>query len=207
VAPPGKYNGTFASFDPSESTTQMANRSVQQFLHSSLQSVIGHIYTTLRIQLWTWAHWRNLANMIELLLHCIHWSPQTKREVYRFNRFCTSHGITWEPVSAKIAPSHGGSEPWSNTWFVGLISAHNTNGISIGSAIFLHRCPLSVPVLDNGTPLPPLKIAASHGGCGHPSNTWFPWPTQVLNPNGILICSVVLARCASLKGSPTDRPL
>ena len=34
-------------------------------------------------------------------------------------------------------------------------------------------------------PLSP-KIAPSHGGSGPPSNIWFPGPTQVLNPNGIL---------------------
>jgi len=39
LAPPGEYDWTFASFDPLESTTQTANRSVQPFLHSSRQKV------------------------------------------------------------------------------------------------------------------------------------------------------------------------
>jgi len=37
MAPPGEYDWTFASLGPPESTTQTANRSVQPFLHSSLQ--------------------------------------------------------------------------------------------------------------------------------------------------------------------------
>ena len=35
----------------------------------------------------------------------------------------------------KIAPSHGGSGPPSNTWFLGLTRVLNPNGISIGSAV------------------------------------------------------------------------
>jgi len=36
---------------------------------------------------------------------------------------------------------------------------------------------------------------------GSPSNTWFSWPTQVLNPNGILIGSAVFTGLTSV----TDR--
>jgi len=39
LALPGEYDWACASFCPSESTTQMANRSVQPFLHSSRQKV------------------------------------------------------------------------------------------------------------------------------------------------------------------------
>jgi len=49
----------------------------------------------------------------------------------------------------------------------------------------------------------PLKTAPSDGGSGSPSNTWFPGPTGVLNPNGISIGSAVLAGLTSV----TDRPL
>jgi len=51
----------------------------------------------------------------------------------------------------------------------------------------------------------PFKIAPSHGGSGPPSNTWFPGPTQVLNPNGISIGSAVLAGLTSVTDRPTDR--
>ena len=36
----------------------------------------------------------------------------------------------------KIAPSHGGSGPLSNTWFLGPTQVRNPNGMSIGSAVF-----------------------------------------------------------------------
>jgi len=41
LAPPGEYDRTGASFRSPESTTQSANRSVQPFLHSSRQRVVG----------------------------------------------------------------------------------------------------------------------------------------------------------------------
>jgi len=43
LASSGEYNSTCVSFGPPESTTQMANRFVQPFLHSSWQGVIGHV--------------------------------------------------------------------------------------------------------------------------------------------------------------------
>jgi len=65
----------------------------------------------------------------------------------------------------------------------------------------LHRLQQSVPILYSGTPPAPLKIAPSHWGSGPPSNTWFPGPTRVLNPNGISKGSVVFAGLTSV----TDR--
>jgi len=38
------------------------------------------------------AHWRRLANTIELVHPSAHWSPQPKRQMDRFNRFCTAYG-------------------------------------------------------------------------------------------------------------------
>jgi len=40
------------------------------------------------------------------------------------------------PFFFKIAPSHGGSGPPSNTWFLEPTQVHNTNGILISSAVF-----------------------------------------------------------------------
>jgi len=51
---------------------------------------------------------------------------------------------------------------------------------------FLHRWLPSVPILTMGRPFSP-KIGPSHGGSGLPSNTGFPGPTWVLNPNGTSI--------------------
>jgi len=39
-------------------------------------------------------------------------------------------------IPPKFAPSHGGSEPPSNTWYLGPTQVLNPNGISIGSAVF-----------------------------------------------------------------------
>jgi len=44
LSPPGEYDWTCASFGPPESTTQMASRSVQLFLHSSRQGVTTFYY-------------------------------------------------------------------------------------------------------------------------------------------------------------------
>ena len=45
--------------------------------------------------------------------------------------------LQWDaPFSLKIAPFHGGSGLPSKTWFLGPTGVLNSNGISIGSAIF-----------------------------------------------------------------------
>jgi len=49
-----------------------------------------------------------------------------------------------------------------------------------------------------GRPFPPSKLPLPIGGSGPPSGTWFPGPTQVLNPNGILIGSAVLVGLTSV---------
>jgi len=54
------------------------------------------------------------------------------------------------------------------------------------------KCPYT---LQWDAPSPP-KIAAS--------NTWFPGPTRVLNPNGILIGSAIFAGFASVTDCQTD---
>jgi len=50
----------------------------------------------------------------------------------------------------------------------------------------------------------PLKIAPIHGWMWTPSNTCFPGPTRVLNPNGISIGSAVFAGLISVTDRPTD---
>ena len=75
----------------------------------------------------------------------VHPSPQPKRHLERFGRFCTDdHRVSQIPILyngaplsfLKIAPSHGGSGPPSNTWFLGPTRVPNPNGISIGAAVF-----------------------------------------------------------------------
>ena len=55
--------------------------------------------------------------------------------------FCTAYGTAslyftmGRPLPLKIAPSHGGSAPPSNTWFLGPTRVLSPNGISISSAV------------------------------------------------------------------------
>ena len=69
---------------------------------------------------------------------------------------------------------------------------------------FLHSSLQGVPILYNG-PRFLLKIAASHGGSGYPSSTWFFGPTWVLNPNVISISSVIFAGLTTVTDRLTDR--
>jgi len=65
-------------------------------------------------------------------------NPQHKWHLYRFSHLCTDdHRVSlYFAIPQKFAPSHGGSEPPSNTWFPGPTRVLNLNGISIGSAVF-----------------------------------------------------------------------
>ena len=152
--------------------------------------------------------WRHLANTTELVLPSTNSSPQPKRQTNRFSHFCTAHGrkSLYFPKGdhfLKIAPSDGGSGPPSNIWLLGPIPAHNPYSILISSAI-LHRWPQTVTILYNGMPLYPSKLPLAMGGSGPPSNTRFPGPTQVLNPNGISIGSAIFAGVTSVIDWPTD---
>jgi len=109
----------------------------------------------------TTAHWRHLANTIELVLPSAHSSPQTAtRSVQSFLHSLrrSLYTLQWAPLSPKIASCHGGSGP------------HLTHD-SLGHDRFNRFCTgdHSEPILYNGPPLP-LKIALSHGASGPSSN-------------------------------------
>ena len=57
-----------------------------------------------------------------------------------------------------------------------------------------------------GRPLSPQNLPLPMGGSGPPANTWFPRPTQVLNPNGSSIDAAVFAGLTSVTDQQTDRP-
>jgi len=51
-----------------------------------------------------------------------------------------------------------------------------------------------------------IAMATSLSTYGPPSNTWFPGPTEVLNPNGTSIGAAVFAGLTSVTDRQTDRP-
>ena len=106
-------------------------------------------------------------------------------------------------------PFPRGSVPPCNTWFLGTTQLSIPNGISIGSAIFCTDdrrvslyCTMGRPFPSQNCPFP--------WGCGLPSNTWFPEPTRVFNPNSISIGSAVFAGLTTVTDQQTnwqtDRP-
>jgi len=141
-------------------------------------------------------------------------SPQSKLHHDRFSYFHTgdrrvSLHFTMATPSPKMAPSHGGSGLPCKTRFLMSYTIHRTHP-SPQTKRHLYRfsrfCTDDRRVslyFTMGRPFPPLKIAPSHGGSGSPSNTWFPGPTRVLNPNGISVGSA-LAGLISVTDRPTD---
>ena len=98
------------------------------------------------------AHWRHLANTIELMHPSAHLSPQPKRQIDRFSsRFCTAHGrkslyfTTGAPIHQNC--SFRGGSAWTPshlTRFLGPMRAQTPNGTSIGLAVFAQmttECP------------------------------------------------------------------
>jgi len=113
------------------------------------------------------AHWRHIANTIELVLPSAQPNPQPKRQSDRFSRFCTAHGrkslyFTMGDTSPKIAHSHGGSGLPSNTQFLWPIQAHKPNGISIGSSVFAQMTAVSL-YFTMGRPFPPQNCPFRRG--------------------------------------------
>jgi len=86
-----------------------------------------------------WAHWRTLANMIELVIPSAHPSPQSERQIDRFSRFCTARNrkslyFTISNPFPQNCPFSWGILTPSKSWLLGPVRAHNPNGITIGSA-------------------------------------------------------------------------
>jgi len=113
------------------------------------------------------AHWRHLANTIELVLPSAHRSPQSKWQINRFSRTCTAHGrkslyLQWSTFPQKLPLSMEISGP--HLIHNSLVPPESlTQAASRSVEPFSHRRPQSVPILYNGTPFS-LKIAPSHGG-------------------------------------------
>jgi len=105
-----------------------------------------------------------------------HLSPQPKRHLEQFSRFCTDVRI----VSLYFTMGHPFPPPncpfpWRD------LDPHLVHGS-------LAQLPL------------PME------GSGPPSSTWFLGPTRVLSPNGISIGAAVYARLNSVIDQQIDRP-
>jgi len=77
--------------------------------------------------------------------------------------------------------------------------------MSIGSAVLAQvtaQCPYTVQW---DGPFPAQNCPQSNMWLPEQSNTWFPGPTRVLNPNGISIGSAVFVWLTSVTDTPTDR--
>ena len=141
------------------------------------------------------AYWRHLAKTIELVLPSAHRSPQSKRQVAWLSRFCTAHGrtslyFTMGAPFPKIAFPIGGSGPDLICDSSGPFEP-TTQTTSRSVQSFLHRWPYVSLTSQWDDPSPqnlPLLM-----GIWTPSNTWFPGPTRVLDPNGISIDSAGFA--------------
>jgi len=125
-----------------------------------------------------------------------HWSPQPKRQIDRFRRFCTVHGIKCiyftmgAPIHQNCPFPHGIWTP-SNGWCLGRMRAHIPNGTSIGSAMIAHmtaECPYTLQRFARF----PFKIAPSmegsephvislHSSLG-PPDFWTQTTTRSLRP-------------------------
>ena len=152
----------------------------------------GHIGATWRIRL-------NLCFLRPTRVH----NPNDKSISSAVSANLTAESpytLQWVPLFPKIVPFHGESGPHLTHDSLGPSEPTNQTA-SLSIQPFLQRWLQSVPILYNGMPLFPIKIAPSHGGIWTPFNTWFPEPTWVLNPNGISVGSVVLAGLTNV----TDR--
>jgi len=112
-------------------------------------------------------HWRQLGNVIELVLPSAHRSPQPKWQIDRFSHFWTAYrrvslGKPGHVLSPNNSPLAWGIWAPSNTCFFGPTQVHNPNGISIGSAVFALLTAERPYTSQWATPFP-LKIAPSNG--------------------------------------------
>ena len=98
---------------------------------------------------------------------------------------------TYGPPSNTIPTAHPSPQPKRHPYRFSRLCTDDRRV----SLYFTMGCPFSPKNL-------PLPMAVS----GSPSNTWFPRPTQVLNPNGSSIGAAVFAGLTSVADRPTDRP-
>ena len=126
-------------FGPSEFTAQTENRSVQPFLHSSVQSVVempGHVLPLIIAP----SHERSGSHLMLQVGPPESIIQTTFRSVQPFlHRSRQNVPILYNRTSlprSKLSLPVRGSGPQSNTRFPGSTRVLNPNGISISSAVF-----------------------------------------------------------------------
>ena len=119
----------------------------------------------------TWAHWRHLANTTERVLPSAHPSPQPKRQIDRFSRFCTAHVRNKVPIlnsgllfPPKLSLLMRDLDPNLIHYSLGQ-SKPIIQTASRSVQPFSHRWPQSVPYFTMGRASFP-KISPSHMGSG-----------------------------------------
>ena len=172
LVPLHEHDWNYAPFGPPESTSQMANESVQPFLHSSWQSVIRHAHSPNNCP-FTWGYGPHLIhaflgptrvqNPYDISIGSAVFKQLTAECYYTLQQAAPSPII--------ITPF-----PW------GICTTKMT---SWSVQLFLHRWPQSVPILYSRMPLPPQNCPLPWG-MWTLSNTWFLGPNRVLIPNGIV---------------------
>jgi len=114
-----------------------------------------------------WAHWRHLANTIELVLPSVHLNPQPKRQIDRFSRFCTAHGKKCLYFTMGAPIQHKCSFLWGSGTYVthdSLDPCEPTTQTTPRSVQpLLHRWPQSVLILYNGSPVFHSKLPLPMG--------------------------------------------
>jgi len=115
---------------PSAHQSPQPKRQIDRFSHfcTAHGSVAGHIGATWRI-------WLHLCFLVPTQVD----NPNGKSigaAVFALLMAESPYTLQWALLSPKIAPTHGGSGPPSNTWFPGPTWVLSPNGISISSAVF-----------------------------------------------------------------------
>jgi len=136
LRPTRVHNPNVKSLSSATFTQLTAECHRENWCHLTNTSELVHMGATWRIRM-------NFCFLWPILVH----NPNGKSigsAVFTQLTAESSYTSQWEPLSAKIAPSHGKIWTPSNTWFLGPIRVHNPNGMSISSAVFAQtttECP------------------------------------------------------------------
>ena len=139
----------YGSLSPPEPITRTASRSVQPFLHSSRQNVIGHARACYSSKncFFDWG----ISTPSNACFLEAHMSPKPKRHLDLFCRFRTAaqcrRTCRGMPFAPQNCPFPWKSGPPSNTWFLGSTRLSIPNGISIDSVVFTQltaECPYTL---------------------------------------------------------------